>query len=487
MDRLKEFEPIFYPKSMAVVGVSANEEKAGNRLLRTLMTFGFKGKLYPIIPDNVNILGLEAYPSIRDIPEPVDFVYISTPASTVPQIIQDCVAKKVPAVEIFTAGFSELNEDGRRLEQEIVALSKGKLRIIGPNCFGVYSPKGGITILPGAMYPRESGNVALLSQSGGLTTNFIWAAGGYGIRFSKAVSYGNASDINESDLLEYMASDPETKIIAAYIEGVKDGKRFFKLAKSLAGKKPLILWKGGLTKTGARAVHSHTASLGGEKAVWEGFFKQTGAVPVESFEELLDTIAIFSQLPHGAGRRVAVAGGGGAVGVAASDTCEKVGLQIPLSSPEITKQLRAILPPTGTSIRNPFDVGAPSIPSTFLQRVLEIILSWNEIDALIIDRISLYDITHLSSISDPDSENRVEALVKVKEMSQKPVLVVLEELTGGSDVINMEVNKRKAQSRFLQAGIPVFPTLDRAAKALSNICSYYQKTPLRQAQGTDKA
>jgi len=199
MNKLEEFEPIFHPNSMAVVGVSADEDKSGNRFLGAMIEFGFKGKLYPVNTEQSEILGRKTYHSIGEIPEPVDFVYISTPASSVPRIIEDCVAKGVRAVEIFTAGFSEVGEEGRRLEQEIVALAKGNLRIIGPNCFGVYCPQGGLTFIPGPKYPKESGNIALISQSGGLATHFIWAASEYGLRFSKVIIYGNACDLNESD------------------------------------------------------------------------------------------------------------------------------------------------------------------------------------------------------------------------------------------------------------------------------------------------
>jgi len=475
MDKLKEFEPIFYPKSVAVVGVSANDEKPGNHFLRAMIEFGFKGKLYPVNPSTNEILGLRAYPSIGDIPEPVDFANISVPAKYVPQIIEDCVAKGVPAVEIFTAGFSEVGEEGRRLEQEIVMLTKGKLRILGPNCFGVYCPRGGITLLPGANYPRESGNIAIIAQSGGLVDQLIPAATGHGLRFSKIISYGNACDLNEVDLLEYLASDPETTVIAAYLEGVKDGKRFFQVAKRLLGKKPLIIWKGGLTESGKVAVNSHTGSLGGEQAVWGAFFKQTGAVMVDDAEEFLDTTAIFSHFPQVAGRRVGVVGGGGAVGVATSDTCERVGLKIPTAPPKIQEQLRALLPTTGTSLRNPVDVGSPMPPPLVFQKVLEILLSGDIIDTLIIDRIFFYGSQQPMGVPEADAEKRVEVLLDIKRRTGKPILAVLAEPAPDTDIIDMEVKRRRVRRRFLQAGIFVLPSLNRAVKALANICSYYKK------------
>jgi len=475
MGKFEEFKPIFYPESVAVLGVSANENKGGNRFLTSMMKFGFKGKLYPIHPNNKTILGLETYPSVKDVPGPVDLVYISTPASTVPRIIEDCLLKGVPAVEIYTAGFSELNDEGRRLEQEIVALAKGRLRIIGPNCFGVYCPLGGITFMTGAKYPKESGTVALMAQSGGLTTNIIWRASAHGIRFSKVISYGNACDLNEADFLEYLASDPETKVIAAYIEGTKNGKQFFKIARSLAGQKPFIVWKGGLTQTGRRAVYSHTASLGGEKAAWTAFFKQTGAIPVDNLDALLDTTIALSNNPQGAGRRVALVGGGGAAGVAASDSCEKAGLQIPTPPPDITKQLKALFPSAGASLRNPFDVGTPLVPVSSLKSILETLLSWDEIDVVIVDRIFLHETSSVTGMTDINPEKRAEAIVEAKRKFDKPIMVVLEEMPTDAKTVDVEISRGKTRSMFVQSGISVFPTLERAVNALSNMCAYHER------------
>jgi len=482
MDRLKEFEPIFYPKSMAVVGVSADEEKPGNRFLRAIRAFGFEGELYPVNPDENEILGLKTYPSVRDIPAPVDLVYISSPARSVPQVIEDCVAKGVRAVEIFTAGFSEASEEGRRLEQEIVRLAKGKLRIIGPNCFGVYCPRGALTLLPGANYPSESGNIAIIAQSGGLVDQLIPAATGHGLRFSKIVSYGNACDLNEVDFLEYLASDPETRVIAAYLEGVKDGKRFFQVAKSLLDKKPLIIWKGGLTESGKVAVNSHTGSLGGEQAVWEAFHKQTGAVMVDGAEEFLDTTALFYHFPRVRGRRVGVVGGGGAVGVATSDICERVGLKIPTAPPRIQEQLRALLPPNGTSFKNPVDMGSPLPPPSVFQKVLEILLSGDIIDTLIIDRIFFYGGLQPMGVPAADAEKRMEVLLDIERRTGKPMLAVLQEPAPDTENIDMEVSRRKVRRRFLQAGIFVLPSLDRAVRTLSNVCLYYEKASLNHRE-----
>lgn len=475
MDRSSEFEPIFYPRSVAVIGASAEAGRPGHQFLRALLEFGFRGALYPVNPEGpAEILGFKTYRSVRDVPYPVDFAFITVPAVSVPRVIEDCVASGVRAVEIFTSGFREVGEEGRKLEEEIVRLAGGKLRIIGPNCFGVYCPRGGLTFLPGARLPSESGDIGFISQSGGLALYFVWAASGCGLRFSKAVSYGNACDLNESDFVEYFSGDEETRVVAAYIEGVKDGNRFFRLVRSLLGRKPVIVWKGGLTATGGRAVNSHTGSLAGEKAVWQAFSRQTGTVLVDDFEGLLDTVLFFRQCRRNTGRRVAVVGGGGAVGVAAGDVCERAGLVVPLAPAEVRRQLQALLPPVGTSIRNPFDVGAPVLPPRLFKEVLKVLLAWDGIDAVIIDRVYLYGIGALGGMQGEDCGERVEIIADLQKSTDKQFIVVTEELSTATDKIEVEIERRSVQEKLFKAGVLFAPTLSRAVAALARVCTYYE-------------
>ncbi len=476
MDRSDKFSPIFYPRSVAVIGASAEEGRPGHQFLRVLLEFGFKGELYPVNPDGpAEILGFKTYRSVRDIPYPVDFAFITVPAASVPRVIEDCVAKGVPGVEIFTSGFRETGKEGKKLEDEIVRLAGGKLRIIGPNCFGVYCPRGGLTFLPGARLPSENGDIGFISQSGGLALYFAWAASGCGLRFSKVVSYGNACDLNESDFLEYLGADEETKVIAAYIEGVKDGKRFFRLARNLLGKKPVIVWKGGLSQTGARAVSSHTGSLAGEGAVWQAFSRQTGAVLVDDFEGLVDAVLFFRQCRQGIGRRVAVVGGGGAVGVAAGDICERVGLVVPQAPEHIQQKLKELLPPVGTSVRNPFDIGAPVVPPLLFRKTLEVLLAWDEIDAVIIDRIYLYGIGALGGMPGKDCEGRVEVIIELQKNTDKQFVVVTEELSTAAEKLEVETERRSVQEKMFSSGIVFAPSLSRATVALARVCSYYER------------
>jgi acyl-CoA synthetase (NDP forming) len=418
---LSELRPLFYPESVAIAGVSTRADGAGNRFLQVLKQFGYGGRIYLVHPTATEIEGLKAYPSVRGIPERVDLVNISAPASYVPGIIADCVARGVPAVEIFTAGFREVSEEGRKLELEIKKIAGGKIRIVGPNCFGVYSPGGGLTLLPGANYPRESGNVGVFSQSGGWVTDFIWGADAFNMKFTQVVSYGNGIDLNEVSLLEYFAEDPKTTVIAAYLEGINDGDRFRKIVSSLRGIKPVIIWKGGLSETGKRAVNSHTGSLAGDRSVWNAFFKQTGAVQVSGFEELLDTTAIFNYLTPGVYKNLSFIGGGGGVGVAAGDICEGFGFKIPQSTAAILSEVSKLIPPEGTSIRNPFDTGSPNTPGKVLERLIQIVSDWAEIDAVVVHRMFFYGLRELMGEHLPEEDARVAAVIRAKQRMEKPL------------------------------------------------------------------
>ncbi|MCX6005609.1 MAG: hypothetical protein NT082_08080, partial [Chloroflexi bacterium] len=290
----------------------------------------------------------------------------------------------------------------------------------------------------------------------------------------------NGIDLNEVSLLEYLAQDPETKIISAYLEGINDGKRFRQIAQSLQGKKPLIIWKGGLSDTGKRAVNSHTGSIAGEQSAWNAFFKQTGAVQVNSFEELLDTSAIFNYLRPGFYRNLALIGGGGGVGVAASDICEQFNLKVPASTPEILENIRKLLPPQGTSIKNPFDMGSPHLPATILKQVIQILLEWKKIDLIVVNRMFFYGIEQLMGEKIAEENRRVSAIIQLKRKAQKPLLAVLEELASGEDMIGLEIDRRKVRSEFVKAGIFTAPTLFRLARALSNFCTYWERATLQQ-------
>ncbi|MBE0430250.1 MAG: CoA-binding protein [Dehalococcoidia bacterium] len=483
--RPHEFAAIFRPKSHAVIGASADETKFGGLFLRALLTFGYPGRLYPVNPGETNIFGLKTFARVADIPDPVEFATITTPAPTVPAIVEECLAGGIKAVQILSSGFREAGPEGQRLEEQIAATAARGIRVIGPNCFGVYSPAGGLTILPGAALPRDSGTVALISQSGGYAIRGAERACGWGIRFSQVVSYGNGCDINECDLLEYFCHDPNTKIMLSYIEGPRQGRRFFELLRQACRTKPVILWKGGLTGGGARAVASHTGSLAADETVWDALFRQTGAVMVKSLDEMIDTALAFLHLPHYSGRRLAVIGGGGAIGVAAADACEMGGLSVPQFSLELQSRLEAMLPPAGASTRNPVDMGSPfPLPSAF-RSVLETVLSEGEVDLVVVSELSL-------SVAGPAMARRMgdsglhsllagavaesaQVPVELRRKWDRPLVMVLPVESVSADDIEAEEGRRKVADYYLSQGIPVFLSLERAVRALANVSGYYER------------
>jgi acyl-CoA synthetase (NDP forming) len=479
MDKASQLDAIFLPRTLAVIGVSAGDDKFGSRFLKALLDFGFKGRIFPVNPKGGELFGLPIYRSLAEIPEPVESADIMVPARFVPQVLEECLAKGVKGVQIFSSGFTETGDpEGAALEKQLKEIASRGIRFIGPNCFGVYCPASGHTLLPGGDFPKESGPVAFISQSGGHAVEFAREAMGRGIRFSKAVSYGNACDVNEADLLEYMARDPETKVITMYLEGPREGRRFLELVKKTAPKKPIVLWKAGLTPAGGRAVRSHTGSLGGEEAVWQALFKQTAAIRVGSLQELADTTQALLTLPRTTGRRIGMVGGGGGTSVAATDACAQVGLEVPPFDEAMRQRLARILPPAGTMMRNPVDVGVPIVPPDTFRRVLETVAAAECVDTLIATQPLFYI---LSGRFGPlmESEEFVQALVgvpaAVRDSSGKPVVVVLP--VGGEEIEMTEVERRRRQARdrYLEMGILALPTLDRAVRAIANVVGYYER------------
>jgi len=484
---------MFYPKSVAVVGASADVRKYGGFFLTTLLTFGYKGKVYPITRQENEVFGLKAYRAVGDIPEPVDMAVIAVPARYVPTIVEECLAKGIKAAEIITSGFRETDEEGQRLEEEIARTAKKGMRILGPNCFGVYCPASGLTIMPGEDLSRESGPIAFISQSGGFAVRVPRRGSGLGIRFSKVVSYGNACDIDESDLLDYLGHDPETRIITGYLEGVKDGARFLDTLRRVSRTKPVILWKGGLTGSGASAAQSHTGSLSGSQSVWSAVFQQSGAIRVHNMEELLDTVLAFLHLSPHRGRRVAVVGGGGAITVTAADTCERAGLSLPQFPAQVQQKLAAMIPSVGASARNPVDVGNPYPSPAMLETVLETIAREGNIDTIIVDEIEMSlsgpRAPHFETAFGTGFNGCIAATVAVKKQLGKSLMMVSPVESSGPDTLEFEGIRRQLCQYYLSEGIPVYPTLERAAIALANLVGYYQHLDALAAEnepGTDQ-
>jgi acyl-CoA synthetase (NDP forming) len=320
-------------------------------------------------------------------------------------------------------------------------------------------------VLPGPDVPREAGPVGLLAQSGGFTSFLIRKAMGLGIRFSQAVSYGNACDLGEADFLSHFASDAQTRVVGAYIEGVRDGRRFFEAARSASLRKPILIWKGGLTALGRRAVASHTASLGGSSRIWDGFLRQTGVVPVVGIDEMIDLMIGFLHLPRFAGRRVCVVSGGGAITVAACDELDPAGLSMPAFSSRTVETIRKLLPASGNTVGNPLDTGPPVFLLPTAKPILEAVAASDRIDAVIVQH-------ELVSYEPEFVEDQARVIPSVREASGKPFVVTMPAPTTSSDALQVEAARRKYREWYLERGIPVFDTLHHAVRVLGSVIRY---------------
>ncbi len=459
---------IFHPRSIAVVGASVGPWNAVTQLfLDTLPQFGYKGEVYPINPKFDEISGLKAYPNVRDVPGPVDHVICMIPAEATRQLLEDCVAKGVQTVHLYTAGFAETGEVDRvRLQDELVSIARrGGIRIIGPNCMGIYCPGSGITYC--ADFPKEPGTVGFISQSGSYSILMVRGAAARGVRFSKMVSYGNASDIDEINLLDYLAHDPETEVIAAYIEGTKDGQRLRKVLTEAAAKKPVIIIKKGGTAAGSRGALSHTGALAGDNAVWEALLKQTGVIRVEDFEEMIDMLVTFLFFPILRGGRVAVVGLGGGASVRASDECELGGLSLPPAPEELVTEIKRFIPVAGSMLRNPFDMGTYRHDWTPVLRALD---SWAELDIFLWQIAPEIEPFEEGVYRQFITERRGQILEMFQGM-QKPTAVVVHAVEASIGLETLDIMR----TRCAEHEMAFYPSIYRAARAISRYIDYHAR------------
>jgi len=467
---MPDLDYIFHPKSIALVGASPHIGRA-NFFLDSLIQFDYKGKIYPIHPKASEVSGLKAYPSILDVPGPVDHVTCAIRATLTPQLMRECVAKKVKLVQLYTAGFSESGEEeGIRMEEEIAEIAhRGGVRVLGPNCMGIYCPRSKISY--GTFLPKESGCVGFLSQSGGNSIDLVVLGSARGVRFSKVVSFGNACDINEADLMEYLADDPQTKIIIGYIEGTRDGRRFAQALQKATKFKPVIMLKGGVTEAGSKAAASHTGSLAGTSAVWSSLFRQLAVMQVDDMDELIDLVLLFQHLNPLRGRKIGLVGLGGGSTVLATDSSAREGLLVPPFPDGLKRKLRGILPAEvdpGTSMRNPVDLSASGWNPAILSKTLEAVDNYDGVDFTIV-HLGL----HVGSLDPPMRQAvpaAVDALIKTKRNLNKPVVMVLRD----DHVPEVAKFAFDIQERCRQAGIPVFPSLNRGTRAMSEFIRYYE-------------
>ncbi len=469
----KDLEVIFHPRRVAIAGVATEGFGFGRGILISLSAMGFEGELIPVNPRGGEILGRKIYRSIAEIPGNIDFAIIAVTASQVPETLEQCRQKGARGAEIISSGFRELGTpEGIAREDELRTIARRGIRVIGPNCFGIYCPRSGLTMLPGPDLSRESGPVAFISQSGGMSIDFAFMGPWTGVRFSKMISFGNGADLRETELLEYFQDDDETGIVSLYVEGVEDGERFLRTLRETSAVKPVVVYKGGLSEAGQRAVTSHTASLGGSRVIWEAALRQARAIQVQSLEEMAQTCLAFSLLPPRSYRGITVAGGGGALGVAACDMAAAYGLSLPRLEGDIYEAVLSCLPKPGSSAANPY-----VSPGMIREALIE--AAKDERVDIQIQVPLLYHFKALSTLMDVKSFQEVTpylemaaAASEVVDITDKPVVVVLPNPRRGEKDMDVEELLRRARRAFLEKGIPVFDMLSDAMRAIHHVSAY---------------
>ncbi len=450
---MRDLRPIFEPKSIAIIGASREPGKIGHVIVRNFIDGGFPGQLYPVNPNAKEINGLKCYKSVLDIPGKVDSAVVVVPAKIVPKVLEECGKKGIKGIVVISGGFAEVGD--YELEKKLADISREYgLQVIGPNCLGVVNPSTKVDsiFLPTHKMGRpKMGGVAFLTQSGAVGSTILDLVAREGFGMSKFISYGNATVVDETDLLEYLGKDKKTKIIVLYLEGVKRGKEFFRVTRKLAKKKPIVVIKAGTTENGAAAAKSHTGSLAGSYAAYRAVFRQNRLVEAKELDDVFDFAKIFDTQPPCTGNRVAIITNGGGMGVLTADAVIKNGLELAEFSEKTKKRIRETMPPT-VNARNPFDIVGDADAARF-EEAIGLAYGDPNVDALII--ITLFQTVSLDS-------RVVDVVVKAAEDGQKPVITIA---LGGEYT---EMQRRALES----SGVPSYDCPNAAARSLAKLVEY---------------
>ncbi len=468
-DLFNHLELIFNPKTVAVAGASNSLDKWGAAIFNRLLDCPSLQGLYPINKRMAEVQGVKTFPTIMDVPGPVDFVAIAVPPEDVLEVIRESVAKGVKAGIIITAGFGETGSEGAAMEREIVRTARaGGMRLIGPNCNGHLNTSINFSTLRTAV---NKGEIAVVSQSGGFASHILRYGTDLGVGFSKFVAVGNEADLHFEDFLEYLGQDNETKLIAGYIEGLRKGRDFFRLAKEITRKKPIIVVKVGRTEAAAKAARSHTSAIAGSDAVYDAMFKQAGVIRVDTVEELFDTATALLGQPLPKGNRIGILSSGGGFGCVTSDACARLGLNVAPLSPATIARLSAVLSsrwPHG----NPVDTVAsgfvtyPCLWPLIEDDSLDAVLAVDSIGWSVGDHVALGPAGSTIS-SSPLEEKELQELDNLFDhikKYQKPVIPATR--------VTPKMRNSRVFQKLKEHGITICPSPDRAAKILVNMLRY---------------
>jgi len=438
-----------------VIGASAKTGTIGYVIFKNFLKPSFKGKAYPVNPKYGYVQKVKCYRSVMDIPDRVDLAVVAIPAPAVPKVIRECAEKGVKAAVIISGGFGEIGSEGREREEKLKRTVKETgIRIIGPNCMGVYDAVTGVDtfFLPEVKCSRPpKGNVAFITQSGALGGTVLDWLSTENIGLSKCVSYGNACDVNEADLLEYLAEDEHTKVVTMYLEGVKSGRKFIEVARKVAEKKPIVAIKAGRTERGVAAVQSHTGSMAGSDRIVDAALKQSHVIRANDFQEMFDMAKALSMQPPAKGNRILIITNGGGAGAMAADACEINGLEVPEVPEETQNSLKKRFPPH-CSTHNPIDLTGDTDTQRY-DLALRHAATLDAFDGTIV--IVLFQLPLLTL----DISN---VITDFARETDKPITCCV---WGGkpAQVLSENLNR---------SGVPAYPTPERAVKAMWALYKY---------------
>ena len=455
-------ETLLYPKAIAVIGASRNPGKVGYAVLANLVNNGFKGPIVPVNLDADEILGLKCYKSLGEYKDPIDLSIIMVGGKYVKDALQSSIKAGAKSVIVITAGFKEVGAAGAQAEQELVQICRASgVRMVGPNCLGVLNTDHHMnaTFAPSVPPP---GKISVISQSGALCVAILDWAAEQKLGLGKVISFGNKADLNEVDFIQTLAEDKETKVIVGYLESIKEGNKFLRIAEQAASIKPVVILKVGITSAGAKAASSHTGSLAGADMAYGAAFKRAGVIRAENFEALFDYATAFAMQPLPNGERVAVITNAGGPGIMAADAAESSGLKMVSPSKESDAKLRAFMPAAG-AFGNPIDVIGDADPDRYV-KAFEVMQDDETIDAIVV-------VVTPQNMTKPLELAEKLGAASRRGGSKKPMLAVF---MGGTEVA-------AAKEKLMALGIPNYPSPDRAVTALRAMCDYaaWKRRPAR--------
>ena len=465
--RLANLERAFNPKVIAVIG-----DKKITDYMWLKSVKDAKAKVYSVQIDENEIpgikeMGFENYPSVSDIPEQVDYAIVAVPRPVAPRIVADCIKAGVGAAALFTSGFAETGEEqGVELQERLVQMTReADFNLVGPNCMCLYHGKVGIRN-SADQWIGEGGNIGFMSNSGTHATNFVIRARVNGLYPAKSISMGNCISVDQGDWLEFLGQDADSEVIGMYIEGTRDGRKFFNVLRDVAARKPVVIWKGGQTSEGARAAASHTGHLASDMALWDAMIRQTGAIRVDTQDELMDTMKALIMMKPFTGDRMGIIAQTGGQSVLVSDAFGREGLKVPPLTEETHEKLKPIVTLVGGSYKNPLDVSGSL---TSVERAREMLngLHDDPNTDIIVMETSIGFIQRRLERQGQGIDMLIDGLVEFQKASSKPFGVIA---TWHQDEAGLADFRRK----LADAGIATFPTFQDASRAIRRVRDYYR-------------